>query len=757
MRRVSALLVLLLASLGAVAAPTVALQPGVAANFSLPANSFSTTYYIDIADSDQNLRIDLDSSTAGVDVGMYLRHGTPFPESFSGGRPISLSYIEELSHYRSIGPDNDEWLQIGKVGGEPLRAGRWYLLVVNVNLSQGTAIAANSTLLATTSSAAPVAAPFTVNFNPVGSSQSPCSTSEWNDPTPAVPVGGNPGTTLGQQRRNAMLYAAEQLSQQMRSPVPIAIDACWDNLGTGNSVTLAQAGPRNVISDIPAMPRKHTWYVDGPTARLGGTSLCRILSSDCSVAQIRATFNNQVDTAGALGALSFYYGYQAIGGSSPDFITVGTHEITHGLGFISLVEIDPASGSDAGTKFLGMDDAFSAQLAWLQNGTLRPFGGLSDAERMQAAATGVNLKWTDASATSATSNPRRLLAAPDNFVQVYAPNPIELGSSVSHINQNGYLGELMRPIVVGAPRELSLARNMLDPIGWSNAVTAPAVDPVPLGGFFYDPEHTGHGIDFSPVTPGSDVYVLIFYTYDAAGNPEWFLTTGRFIDGRFMPEPDANGHSLQRFTYDATRPAGSRQQVDASYAGEVRLDFVQAANAEACADAQSFTGYLAVMTFSLGNGESQDWCMRELIPRSLRPSNDRTGTWYAGPQDSGWGLSLGSIPDGGSGGLFGILYYYDGQGNPRWALSSLNNLVPGSSVDLFSRNGYCRTCATPAGFPNGRDTDVGNISFSLQAAGASGSQVSYSATWPGTAGGTFARSGSPLTLLSIPAAAQQPQ
>jgi hypothetical protein len=30
----------------------------------------------------------------------------------------------------------------------------------------------------------------------------------FNDPTPVAPVGGNPGTTLGQQRLNAFEYAA---------------------------------------------------------------------------------------------------------------------------------------------------------------------------------------------------------------------------------------------------------------------------------------------------------------------------------------------------------------------------------------------------------------------------------------------------------------------------------------------------------------------------------------------------------------------
>lgn len=751
------ILLLTLAGIASASAtPTVPLQSGVPVNFNLPASSFSTSFYVDVGEADQTLRVDLDSSTAGTDVGFYLRFGTPFPDSFSGGQPLRLSYIEAMSHYQSVGQTNDEFVIVGRTGGRPLRAGRWYIFMFNFNTSQGTSITASTTVMATLAGAAPAAAPFTVNFNAVGTAQSPCSNTEWFDTTPAAPVGGNPGTTRGEQRRNAMLRAADSLAQQIASPIPLAIDACWDNLGTGNSVTLAQAGPRAIIRDLPAMDRKYTWYAGPPAARLAGTTLCRASNDDCSVAEIRATFNNQVDTNNALGTVSFYYGYNALGGNSIDFISVGMHEITHGLGFISLVDLDGSFGAGAGAEADGLDDIFSTHIAWLQEGTLRPFHLLSNSERLSAAVAGTNLKWTDASATNSPLNPLGFLSAPGNLVQLYAPNPITVGSSVSHINQDGYTGELMRPMSIGTPRELGLSRNMLDAVGWSNTPSAPPVDPVPLGGFFYDPRHTGHGIEFSPVTPGGDLFVLTFYTYDNAGDPEWFQAVGRFVDGKFLPETDVNDNSLQRYTFDPTRPSGQRQQVDGSYRGRVQLDFGQAKNSPVCANAQGVSGYLAVMSFSLGDNQTQDWCMQELIPRSLRPSNDLTGIWYAGPQDSGWGFSLGSIPDGGSGGLFSILYYYDAQGNPRWALSSLGNLQQASNTGMISRNGYCRTCAIPAGFPAGRDTTIGTISFNMQPAGTAGSTVSYSAAWNGAQGGTFTRTASPLVILSRPAAGQVP-
>lgn len=737
------------------AAPTIALQSGTPVAINVPANSFTTSYYIDVTDADQTLRIDLGSTTPGVDVDLFLRHGTPFPDSFGNGQPVSFDYTDEVTHYRSAGPTSEEFLVITKTGGEPLRAGRWYLFVYNFNNSSSTNITAAATLTATLASSAPAAANFTVNFNSTGTTESPCSNTEWFDTTAATPVGGNPGTTVGELRRNAMLKAAETLAQEIRSPVPISIDACWANLGTGNSVTLASAGPRTVFRDFPSSDSKYTWYPGPPAARLAGTSACRALGGACSSADIRATFNNQIDTPAALGATSFYYGYN-VGGIGVDFISVGTHEITHGLGFLSLVSLDAEEGT-AGAKFLGFNDIFSSQIAWLQDGNLRPFDKLTDAERVLAAVADTNLKWSGLSAANSFANPNSSVLFPQNLIQLYAPNPIASGSSVSHINQFGYGGELMRPQAQGAPRTLSLARNMFDETGWSNVVKSAPIDPIPFGGFFFDPKHNGHGIEFSPLTPGGDLYVLTFYTYGSTGDAEWFQALGRFIDGRFLPEPDANGQSLQRYTYDPNRPSGQRQKVDPTFLGQIRLDFVQAALSPVCAEAQGTSGSLAVMSFSAGNTTSQQWCMQELIPKSLRPQNDRTGIWYAGDQDSGWGYSLGSIPDGGSGGIFSILYYYDGNGMPRWALSALGNLQAGSTADMISRTGYCRTCEIPAGFPTGRDNAIGTIKFNLQAAGSAGSNVSFSATWPGTPSSAFARTASPLTIISRPAAVQTPQ
>ena len=47
----------------------------------------------------------------------------------------------------------------------------------------------------------------------------------FNDPTPVAPVGGNTGTTLGQQRLNAFQYAADIWGATLDSKVEIRIQA----------------------------------------------------------------------------------------------------------------------------------------------------------------------------------------------------------------------------------------------------------------------------------------------------------------------------------------------------------------------------------------------------------------------------------------------------------------------------------------------------------------------------------------------------
>src|SRR5580765_8043726 len=92
----------------------------------------------------------------------------------------------------------------------------------------------------------------------------------FNDPTPAAPVGGNTGTTLGQQRLIAFQHAAEIWSARLDSNVPIRIRAQFISLGAG---VLGSAGPVSVVRDFPNAPLPGTWYHVALANALAGVDL----------------------------------------------------------------------------------------------------------------------------------------------------------------------------------------------------------------------------------------------------------------------------------------------------------------------------------------------------------------------------------------------------------------------------------------------------------------------------------------------------
>src|SRR5262245_63896613 len=70
----------------------------------------------------------------------------------------------------------------------------------------------------------------------------------FNDPTPAVPVGGNPGTTVGQQRLIAFQFAADVWGAALDSAAEIRVQASFPALAcTATTATLGSAGSILVV------------------------------------------------------------------------------------------------------------------------------------------------------------------------------------------------------------------------------------------------------------------------------------------------------------------------------------------------------------------------------------------------------------------------------------------------------------------------------------------------------------------------------
>src|SRR3954470_20804877 len=137
----------------------------------------------------------------------------------------------------------------------------------------------------------------------------------FNDPTPATPVGGNTGTTLGAQRLIAFTHAASIWSARLDTAVPIRIRAQFTPLGTN---VLGSAGPVGVVRDFPNAPLSGTWYHVALANKLAGFDL------NPTGDDINANFST---------LFNFYLGLDANHGAQNDLVAVLLHEFAHGLGF----------------------------------------------------------------------------------------------------------------------------------------------------------------------------------------------------------------------------------------------------------------------------------------------------------------------------------------------------------------------------------------------------------------------------------------
>jgi PA domain len=163
----------------------------------------------------------------------------------------------------------------------------------------------------------------------------------FNDPTPVAPIGGNPGTTRGQQRLIAFQYAADLWGATLDSSVEIIVRANFDSLGPnvlGSASTVSVVANFPGVGAFPGAAFAQTWYPSALADKRAGTDLLPGLPD------IVANFNSD---------FNFYLGLDNNHGALNDLVVVVLHELAHGLGFFSLV--DPSTGQN----LRGKTDIFS--------------------------------------------------------------------------------------------------------------------------------------------------------------------------------------------------------------------------------------------------------------------------------------------------------------------------------------------------------------------------------------------------------------
>jgi MYXO-CTERM domain-containing protein len=279
----------------------------------------------------------------------------------------------------------------------------------------------------------------------------------FNDPTPLAPVGGNPGTTVGEQRLNAFQFAADRWGEILDSSVDIHINANFDPLTcTATSAVLGSAGATGVFRDFPHAPVASTWYNAALANKLAGVDL------DPTTAEINARFNSALNGDPAcLGGGTWYYGFDHNeGANQSDLLPVLMHEFGHGLGFQSFVS---RSAPTIGALLLGLPDHF---LSFLFDNQVNKFWrNMTDAERAVSIRNAHHVVW---------NGPNLLAAAP------------------------GYLRPGTPGLRITAPAAIA-GRYLVGEASFGPALTSTSLD----GSLLYTADGGGSLLGCNPYAPGT--------------------------------------------------------------------------------------------------------------------------------------------------------------------------------------------------------------------------------------------------------------
>ena len=268
-------------------------------------------------------------------------------------------------------------------------------------------------------------------------------------------------------------------ADRLYSSVPIRVSLQFLPLTcTSDGVVLGGAASVGVQQNTANIPVMGVWYPQALADSYAGVDL------DSSNADIDTMFNSTLDDdPNCLGGIGWSYDTStlSIETNRPTYYQTLIHEIAHGLGFSSFFD------ASTGELLNGSPDIYSTFLrdeqADIDNITLPR---ITDAQRLSATTSDGNLVWKGGSQVNTVANdPVNGLRAGLNAgkVRMFAPNPIQLGSSVSHFDTVLDPNEVMEPFSTDGFVIITLTEALFEDIGWRTTTpTLPSSNTVNANG-----------------------------------------------------------------------------------------------------------------------------------------------------------------------------------------------------------------------------------------------------------------------------------
>jgi len=291
----------------------------------------------------------------------------------------------------------------------------------------------------------------------------------FNDPTPVAPIGGNPGTTLGQQRLIAFQAAADIWAATLDSSVNIQILSSFEALScTAGSAVLGSAGTIFIFANFPGVapfpgPQfPQTWHSQALANKRSGTQLnpqpicigganvnnpcssnAQCPGSVCTNADLRARFNVNLGNTGCLTGIGWYLGLDNNHGSQIDLMTVLLHEFGHGLGFQQFASLT------SGAQISGLTDVYGRNL--LDTTLNRTWDMMTNAERAASAINSRRVVWNGGTVTTevpsvlALGTPNLRVNSPGSIAGNYAVGTAAFGAALTAGGVSGDVVQALDP------------------------------------------------------------------------------------------------------------------------------------------------------------------------------------------------------------------------------------------------------------------------------------------------------------------------